>query len=192
MKYSPTLVPEVFEAKLQRQREVGHFASNIGSCNAHHEDILFPEVNDNLSCIEIGSLNFDDSFEASATFAGRAKGVNPSRLAKVWRINLDTAKRTIESTTQLRPQAKLNSLNRNYPTNDRMLRYKRIHTHFFMDAFFATLTARKSSRGHTCMQLFVTDKGFVFLVPMKSKKQVPAALKIFAKAIGAWDLTSCA
>jgi hypothetical protein len=70
-------------------------------------------------------------------------------------------------------------------TNHRMLGYKRIHAHFFMDTFFTTSKAIRSSRGYTCMQLFVTDKGFVFLVPMKSKKQVPAALKIFAKAIGA-------
>jgi hypothetical protein len=180
-KVSPTLVPQVFEAKLTRQQEVGHFSSTIGSCNANYEDILFPEVEEDLSCIEIGSLDFDDSFEAAATFAGRAKGVGPSHLAKVWRIDLDTAKRTIDATTQLRPQAPIDSLSRNYPTNDRMLRYRRIHTHFFMDTFFATSKARRSSRGHTCMQLFVTDK------PLRSKSQVPAALKIFAKAIGAPD-----
>ena len=35
------------------------------------------------------------------------------------------------------------------------------------------------------MQLFVLDKGFVYVVPMQSKSQVPQALKLFAKEIGA-------
>ena len=34
------------------------------------------------------------------------------------------------------------------------------------------------------MQLFVSDKGFVFVVPMKSRLEFPDALKLFAKEIG--------
>ena len=34
------------------------------------------------------------------------------------------------------------------------------------------------------MQLFVSDKGFVFVVPMKSKAEFPKALKMFAKEVG--------
>ena len=37
------------------------------------------------------------------------------------------------------------------------------------------------------MQLFVTDKGFVHVVPMKKKSEVIYALKQFAKEIGAPD-----
>ena len=54
-----------------------------------------------------------------------------------------------------------------------------------MDTFFATKKAKKSSRGNTCVQLFVTDKGFVYVVPMKSKADVLKAVKQFAKKIGA-------
>jgi hypothetical protein len=82
-------------------------------------------------------------------------------------------------------------LSRNYGTNDRMLRYKRISEYFFMDTFFATKKAGKSSRGHTCCQLFVTDKGFVYVVPMKSKAEVLQAVKQFAKEIGAPDAIIC-
>ena len=66
-----------------------------------------------------------------------------------------------------------------------MLRYKRIRDHFFMDTFFATKKAGKSSRNNTCCQLFMTDKGFVYVVPMKSKSEVLQAVKQFAKEIGA-------
>ena len=64
-----------------------------------------------------------------------------------------------------------------------MLRYKRINTHFFTDTFFVTKKA-KSIRGNTCMQLFVSDKGFVFVVPMKARSEFSDALKLFAKEIG--------
>lgn len=113
--------------------------------------------------------------------------VNAEHLAKVWRIDVESAKRTLDVTTQHRKNTATPTLARNYSTNDRMLRYKRITEHFFMDTFFATQKAGKSSRGHTCCQLFVTDKGFVYVVPMKSKSEVLQAVKQFAKEIGAPD-----
>ena len=60
-----------------------------------------------------------------------------------------------------------------------------------MDTFFATSKAVKSSIGNTCCQLFVSDKGFVFVVPMKSTSEVPLALKLFAKEIGSPDTIIC-
>ena len=83
------------------------------------------------------------------------------------------------------------TLSRNYGTNDRMLQYKRINEYFFMDTFFATKKAGKSSRSNTCCQLFVTDKGFVYVVAMKSKAEVLQAVKQFAKEIGAPDAIIC-
>ena len=53
-----------------------------------------------------------------------------------------------------------------------------------MDTFFATKKGGQSSRGHTCCQLFVTDKGFIYVVPMKKKSEVLLAIKQFAK--GNW------
>ena len=66
-----------------------------------------------------------------------------------------------------------------------MVRYKRIRGFFFTDTFFATSKAGKSTRGNTCAQIFVTDKGFIYLVSMKYKKDMPKALKQFCKEIGA-------
>jgi hypothetical protein len=51
---------------------------------------------------------------------------------------------------------------------------------------FATKRAKQTTRGNTCMQLFVTtDKGFVYVVPLLSKSDVQKALKLVAKEIGA-------
>ena len=60
-----------------------------------------------------------------------------------------------------------------------------------MDTFSATKKAGKSSIGHKCCQLFVTDKGLVYVVPMKAKSEVLQVVKQFAKEIGAPDALIC-
>jgi hypothetical protein len=73
-----------------------------------------------------------------------------------------------------------------------MLHYKRIKDYFFMDTYFATMVnGFKSTRGHTCCQLFVTDKGFIYVVPMWSKGDVLAVVKQFAKEIGLPNALIC-
>ena len=61
-----------------------------------------------------------------------------------------------------------------------------------MDTLFASkLKGKSSTRGNTCCQLFVTDKGFVYVVPMKNQTQIPQAIKAFCKAVGAPDAIIC-
>ena len=60
-----------------------------------------------------------------------------------------------------------------------------------MDTFFATKKSGKSSRGNSCCQLFVTDKGFVYVVPMKKWSETLQDVKMFAKEIGAPDAIIC-
>ena len=55
--------------------------------------------------------------------ARRQTGVKASYLSKIWGIDIETARRTLKVTTQLRQQD-TGSLLRNSSTNDRMLRYK--------------------------------------------------------------------
>ena len=124
---------------------------------------------------------------ASTAQAGKTRGVDPKHLSKIWRISHEDAQMTIYVTTQTSTQTDDPTLSRNYSTNDRMLRYKRIKDYFFMDTFFATMKGGQSSRGHTCCQLFVTDKGFIYVVQMKKKSEVLLAIKQFAKEIGAPD-----
>ena len=114
---------------------------------------------------------------------GKSRRVDPKHLSKIWRISHDDAQRTIDVTTQMSIRTDDPVLTRNYSANDRMLRYKRIKDFFFMDIFFATKKGGQSSRGHTCCQLFVTDKGFIYVVPMKRKSEVLLAMKQFAKEI---------
>ena len=114
----------------------------------------------------------DDDIEqimVSGISAGRLDGVGPKHLAKIWKISFDDAKRTIGVTTQHGQQTQEPTLSQNYWTNDWMLCYHHIHEGFFMDTFFVTSKGGKSSRDNTCCQLLVTDKGYLYMVPMKRK-----------------------
>jgi hypothetical protein len=122
-----------------------------------------------------------DAFMASAAHAKPRRNTTAEHLSKIWRIYLETAKKTLDITSQNYGRTDNPELSRNYSTHDRMLRYKRLNEYFFMDTFFSTKKAGKSSRGDTCCQLFVTDKSFVYVVPMKTKSEVIQTVKQFAK-----------
>ena len=94
-------------------------------------------------------------------------------------------------TTQLKRRKDDPILNRNFKTNDRMLRYKRINHFFHMDTLFATKKGQRSSRGNYAAQLFVTDKGFVFVIPMKTESDFPKAIRIVSKMVGAPKAIIC-
>jgi hypothetical protein len=180
-----------FERAVDNASTISDFKMSIGSTNAIppiNTDDLFEcnPVSFQVNLDELDSIIKDastTSADIKAAMAGKPNGVTAKHLSKVWKIDIETAKKTIDVTTQLRQHESNASMSRNYSTNDRMLRYKRINSHFFTDTFFVTKKA-KSQRGNICMQLFVSDKGFVYVVPMKSKSDFPFALKQFAKEIG--------
>jgi hypothetical protein len=207
---SPILDDQVLYRRLTERAEIGHFKASIGSTNASSGEYLVETVDDDFSTDDdMCASDLDEEEElqelyeratqgcgldeimVSAANAGKPKGVDPAHLSKIWKIDLKTAERTLEVVSQSSKRTDDSKLSRNYGTNDRMLRHKRISEYFFMDTFFATKKDGKSSRGHTCCQLFVTDKGFVYVVTMKSKAEVLQAVKQFAKEIGAPDAIIC-
>ena len=187
-----------FDQALLKRAEQGEYMMSIGSTSTNNKDYVLSDTDDETVSVsgdeESGEEEDQweeledqiDEFMASAV-ATFNSGVTPEHLSKVWRISHEEAKRTIDNTSQRLVRPKDPTLSKNYGTNDRMLRYKRIKDYFFMDTFFATKKGGKSSRGHTCCQLFVTDKGFVYVVPMRRKGEVLQAMKQFAKEIGAPD-----
>lgn len=116
----------------------------------------------------------------------RKNSTTADHFSKIWKISQEDAQRTIENTTQRCVRNPGPSLKRDFNTNDRMLRYKRLNEYFFMDTFYATKSKTlKSLRQNTCCQLFVTDKGYMFVCPMEKEADVLLALKLFAKDVGA-------
>ena len=53
-----------------------------------------------------------------------------------------------------------------------------------MDTFFAIKKATKSTRGNTCCQIFVTNKGCTYVEPMWRRSDMFFTLKSFAKEVG--------
>ena len=122
------------------------------------------------------------------------KSVKASDLARRWRIPLAQAQKTIEMTTQRCVRSgEVPSLNRRYKTNDRMLRYARVSTDVFMDTFFTAKRLGPSTRGFTCCQIFVTEFGHVFVVPLQSKagERIKYALKKYFKDVGVPPMIIC-
>ena len=176
---------------LNMRNKHGQFAMSIGATSILDQPYL-DDDDDSQDCSEEDDTSQDDSdddfdlkeldddtnealldnFMASTAQAGKTRGVDPKHLSKIWRISHEDAQRTIDVTTQTSTRTDDPTLKRNYSTNDRMLRYKRIKEYFFMDIFFATKKLGQSSQGHTCCQLFVSDKGFIYVVPMKKKSEV--------------------
>ena len=117
--------------------------------------------------------------------SGKRTGITAKELSKLWRISPEIAQMTIETTTQYCVRsAEHPSLVRRYNSNDRMLRYSRISAPLFMDTFFADSKHTVSTRGNVCAQLFVSDFNFVYIVPMKRRKDLHHALKQMFKHVG--------
>ena len=53
---------------------------------------------------------------------------------------------------------------------------------FYTDMIFAL--KHKSKRQYTCCQVFVSDKGFLAVYPMKSQEEFQMALHWFCKEVG--------
>ena len=64
-----------------------------------------------------------------------------------------------------------------------MLWYKRINSVFFSDTMNAHKNAT-SLRGYTCYQVFVSDKGYVVVYPMKTQEEFQTAFHWFCKQVG--------
>ena len=154
---------QLYQALNMRNKH-GQFAMNIGATSILDQPYL-DEYDDSQDSSDDDDTSQDDSdddfdpiqldddtnkvlldnFMVSTAQAGKSRGVDPKHLSKIWRISHEDAQRTIDVTTQMSTQTDDLTLSRNYSTNDRMLRYKRIKDFFFIDTFFATKKGGQSS-----------------------------------------------
>ena len=185
---------------IEVQTNLGSNAINIGAMNCYDGNYLDngddaikeDEIPTTVDMIQdamngLGSEEDMDAFFVSAVHGGPEVSIDARHLLKVWQISYEDTKHTIDATTQHGTHHPNPIMNQNYTTNDWMLQYRTINQYFFMDTFFATKKGGTSSRGNTCCQLFITDKGFIYVVPMKRKSEVLLAIKQFAKEVGAPD-----
>ncbi len=141
-------------------------------------------LDDDLFYDDIGAIISAAAATFSAVASGNQKGIPAERLSKIWRITPEEAQRTINSTSQLGRNSAETKLEREFGTGDRNIRYRRlVDSIFFTDTMFCTGKA-KSTRGYKAIQVFVSDKGFIYVFPMKRQAEYPIALRQFCKEVG--------
>ena len=174
--------PTLFSMRIIEKAEQSVASAAIGACTVNQgacdifEERSFPDG--------------DPHVMVGAATAGKSRGVTPEHLSKVWRISHEDAARTIDTTTQLIHRDPGTALSRNYGTDDRAIRYKHIKSIFFTDTMYASKLAT-STRGNTCAQIFVSDKMFCAIYPMRSQNEYLSALKQFAKDVGVPSALIC-
>ena len=180
-----------FASCLNFKVEQTKFSATIGGTSVCEDDCcLFKGTNNsNLTSEDLeqslSTILNGDQLDAvvKAVEASKSKGADAKRLSQLWMINEELASGALDQNTQLARHSSDNLLSKQISTNDRMLRYKRINSVFFTDTMFAQPNA-KSTRGNTCCQVFVSDKGFVAVYPMKTQSEFPIALHWFCKQVG--------
>ena len=119
---------------------------------------------------------------ASVKVTERRTGIDPVTLARNWGIGLETAKRTVNATTQRGIQTVLHpTLSRQFHTNDRQLRYRRLPVDCFTDTMFSTVVSRRMNK---CAQVFSMPNGWCRAYPMRTKSQAHEALSLLFQREG--------
>ena len=159
----------------------------------NHSPFLFNIINEPITTTWD---NFEDSLKGvldlskiefvqaqiNVAEASKPIGVSPTMLSKLWFISDKLAEGAIDQNNQVCRNNADNALSRQFTTNDRMLRYKRIQSTFYSDTMFDL--NHKSVRQFKCCQVFVSNKGLVAVYPMKPQKYLQTALHWFCKQVG--------
>jgi len=102
--------------------------------------------------------------------------IDAQTLAAHWMISPDHAKCTVVMTTQRGVRTCLNlTLSRRFPTNNRMLRYKRLPHTVFTDTMFASTVSRQSNK---MAQIYSTSFGWAHAHLMKRKGEAHETLSL--------------
>ena len=176
--YASMLNDKVIDAKM---------CQSLGAMtpNKDYDDDLFTYQTDGglYETVFNGRKLTNDSVIVCTAIAKPPDKIDKNHLAKIWCIKESEAQKVLDQSTILLRKGKSNSLSRRYPTNDRMLRYRRLQSKFFTDTFFATKNA-VTLRGFNSAQLFVSDKGYMGIYFMKRKGEFKQALHQFCKEVG--------
>ena len=115
----------------------------------------------------LGAKLRKDLQASMTTTSNRKSGLTAEKLARTWKISLRRAENTINATTQRGSMTIANpAISRRFRSNDRALRYNRIHHDMYTDTFIAKV---KSKRQNKYAQVYATDFGWSRSYPMKKK-----------------------
>ena len=106
--------------------------------------------------------------------------VTADQLARRWGISIDSARKTIKSTTQEHIRQAVHPITRRFRTDLSTFRFRRLQERLSSDTAFMKV---KSSQGNTCFQVFSSPCGFVQVYPMETKADAGDALRLLTEDI---------
>lgn len=177
-----------YKGYVKQQQEKKNILDQVSTVETEHrvKDHFISSVT-TLGTEEHFALDEDETQSVCGVKSGRKNGISADTLAQRLNIPIELAKRTLRVTTQLATRSTEHpSLNRQFHLNDRMLQYVHLLCDTFMDTMFSSKASGKSIRGYTCAQVFATEFGHVFVIPMATKqgKEIALAIKRYFKEIG--------
>ena len=152
----------------------------VNSISLTHTDLVDITHNDIFhhalsSQVIVSTLDTGASMTGNVR-ARKAPGVDFMTLAKRWCISPQKAHRTVLKITQRGVRKCLDpTLSRRFPTNDRMLRYRRLPRPCFTDTLVA---GTPSKQGHKYTQVYCTSFGWTRAHPMKQKGEAHETLSL--------------
>ena len=193
------------EINLHRTTKVS--AINISPCNPQEGDYQFGDAIRSVSscyclrsslqallnsvCVDpINDVNdrgmsSTHTYHARNSYIGamiteRGSTITAEQLAKRWNIGFESAKQTLNVTTQRGIRQAVHPMTRRYRTDLLQNKYKRLNQTWYTDTMFLT---HKSIKNETCSQVF-TNTSMIWAYPMRSKSQAGEALNAFKQDIG--------
>jgi len=140
-----------------------------------------------LECIEMRGENWDPYSEDHAILEGvsvvRANNIqpySPSVLSKRWLLGEKMTQDALAVTTLLAVRHYNEPRYSSYNHRFRYLTRKRIAGRFWTDTFFA----EESHSNNICAQIFVNEYRYVLVIPLRTKSDAPAALRMFLDNVG--------
>jgi hypothetical protein len=159
---------------------------------AHLSAISPPLACRNVSSLYVGQIHFQDaptgtncaeSAGIGAAFTSeRHSSVKFENLSRKWNIGLETAKRTLQVTTQQGIWTAVHPSHRQYQVNQLHLNRQRLNRDWFTDTLFSKVA---SIRGNTCAHIF-TNSNFTTVHPLNLKRVSQVLIK-FTDDIGIAD-----
>jgi hypothetical protein len=134
----------------------------------------------------VGSVNVATAHrDVNISFVGskdRHSQVNAETVARKFCCGIETAQRTLKTTTQRGVRHSIHPLHRRYRVDHLNLHRRQLDDTFYMDTLFSKV---KSLNGHTCAQL-ITNGSYTRIYPMKSKasSNIAKALTEFIDDVG--------
>ena len=130
---------------------------------------------------------YDDlisSIQVRAMKHRRLNDITPEALAKMWRIPIQDAKRTLDATTHDAVQLNQGMLTRRYKTRVHHTRYRQLGGYLGMMASDTFKAQVVSTRGNLYSQLFCNRANFCKSYPIKAKSHAHHALNRFIHEVG--------